>query len=180
MTSAASTPVSPAPHDRSALVRAHPRIASAARWFWWIAGLSLVNSVVSHTGGSFNFVVGLAATQIIDAVFKSLPALAIFFDAGALVFFLGAGALARRGWQSAFVVAGLLYALDGAVFAWFGDWLPAGFHAYVLYQLFRGWRDLRDLVRHAAVANQTPLVPGAPVSLAEPGATSGAAGAGPA
>ena len=170
----------PKPLDRAAIAQSRPEIIGGASWFWWIAGLSLVNSVVSHTGGSFNFVLGLAAMQIIDAVFKSLPALAIFFDAGALVFFLGAGALARRGWQSAFVVAGLLYALDGAIFAWFGDWLPAGFHAYVLYQLFRGWRDLRDLVRHAAVANQTPLVPGAPVSLAEPGATSGAAGAGPA
>jgi hypothetical protein len=164
--------------DRAALARSHPSIAAAARWFWWIAGLSVVNSVVSLAGGSFNFVVGLAATQIADAVFRPLPALALVLDAAAVLFFVAAGALARRGWLSAFVVGGLVYAVDGAVFAWFGDWLAAGFHAFALYQLFRGGRDLRDLLRHAASAHQTPLVPAAPVALAEPAAPPAAQGEG--
>lgn len=179
MNAAVSNPDFSAGSVRVALVRAHPRIGRAARWFWWIAGLSVVNSVVSHAGGSMHFVVGLAATQIIDAVFRSLPVLAIVLEIGALAFFVVAGALAQRGWLSAFVAAGVLYALDGAIFACFRDWLPAAFHAYVLCHLFVGWRDLRDLVKHAAVAHQTPLMPGAPVALAEPGASPSAAGAQP-
>ena len=32
----------------------------------------------------------------------------------------------------------LLYALDGLIFLWVQDWLSLGFHAFVLYGLYRG------------------------------------------
>src|SRR5215467_594743 len=58
------------------------RTQSGANWFFWIAGLSLVNSVILMVGGKWSFLAGLGVTQIIDAL------------AGALSDKLGAGATA--------------------------------------------------------------------------------------
>ena len=44
------------------------RFRSGASWFYWIAGLSIVNSLVVHLQGQWAFVIGLGITQIIDAV----------------------------------------------------------------------------------------------------------------
>jgi hypothetical protein len=37
-----------------------------ARWFHWVAGLSDLNWVILHQGGSLRFVVGLGITVIAD------------------------------------------------------------------------------------------------------------------
>src|SRR2546422_8687548 len=41
-------------------------VRSGANWFIWIAGLSLVNSVLFVTGSHWSFFLGLAATQVSD------------------------------------------------------------------------------------------------------------------
>ena len=40
--------------------------ANGANWFYWIAGLSLINSVITLVGGKISFVLGLAVTGITD------------------------------------------------------------------------------------------------------------------
>src|SRR2546430_15326300 len=42
-------------------------VRSGANWLIWIAGLSLVNSVLFVTGSHWSFFLGLAATQVSDA-----------------------------------------------------------------------------------------------------------------
>src|SRR5258706_7852157 len=42
------------------------RIRSGGSWFYWIAGLSLANTIVSASGGGVGFVIGLTITQVID------------------------------------------------------------------------------------------------------------------
>ena len=44
------------------------RIRSGVNWFFWIAGFSLINTIVYLFGGQLTFVVGLGITQIIDGV----------------------------------------------------------------------------------------------------------------
>ena len=44
------------------------QLKNGANWFYWIAGLSLVNSAIFAFGGHVSFIAGLAYTQIIDAV----------------------------------------------------------------------------------------------------------------
>src|SRR5579862_2442373 len=39
-----------------------------ANWFYWIAGLSIVNSLIMHGGGGIYFVVGLSVTLVVDAI----------------------------------------------------------------------------------------------------------------
>ena len=41
---------------------------SGADWFFWIAGLSIINSIILLAGGQWSFIVGLGITQIIDTI----------------------------------------------------------------------------------------------------------------
>src|SRR5687768_15737378 len=41
---------------------------SGANWFYWVAGLSLVNSAIQHGGGDTYFVVGLGMTLVVDVI----------------------------------------------------------------------------------------------------------------
>jgi hypothetical protein len=49
------------------------RVVNGAKWFYWIAGLSLVNSLVVVFGGNFHFVLGLGITSVVDEL-QAVPA----------------------------------------------------------------------------------------------------------
>ena len=49
-------------------LRLEARLRSGADWFFWIAGLSVVNSVLGFLDVSLNFVAGLGMTQLIDGI----------------------------------------------------------------------------------------------------------------
>src|SRR6478672_6161125 len=55
-----------------AKIVAGARVRAGAKWFYWIAALSLVNSLVAIFGGQFHFVVGLGITSIVDALAKGI------------------------------------------------------------------------------------------------------------
>jgi hypothetical protein len=124
------------------------RILSSANWFFWIAALSAVNSVIAHSGSQWSFIVGLGITQIADAVLGSFDtagtAAAIVFDLLAGGVFVGIGLLARAYKQWAFVVGMVVYALDGLLFLLVSDYLSIAFHAYALYSIFVGFKLLRE------------------------------------
>ena len=48
------------------------RYKSGARWFFWIAGLSVVTSLISFWGGGYAFFLSLGTTQVIDGFAKGL------------------------------------------------------------------------------------------------------------
>ena len=58
--------------DAGSIQEISQRMKSGANWFYWIAGLSLINSIVSIAGGNWNFIVGLGVTQIIDAIMQAI------------------------------------------------------------------------------------------------------------
>src|SRR5438477_10996020 len=47
---------------------------SGANWFYWIAALSLLNSIIFFTGSNFSFFVGLGLTPLIDALLLNAQA----------------------------------------------------------------------------------------------------------
>jgi hypothetical protein len=145
-TSAAAPMGGPVTADRQQL---EARMRSGASWFYWIAGLSLINSIASLTGAQWGFIVGLGVTQIIDAFADGLGGAAFavalslsILTAGIFILF---GVFANKRHLWAFVVGMVLYTLDGLIFAIARDWLAAGFHAFVLYWLFNGFRAARLL-----------------------------------
>jgi len=127
---------------------------NGSSWFYWIAGLSLINSVILMMGGRWSFIIGLGLTQLIDAIATIMAdelgsgadvvvkIVAIILDIVVAGIFVVFGVFARKGHKWAFVVGMVLYALDGLIFLWVGDYLSIGFHLFVLYGLYRGLRAL--------------------------------------
>ncbi len=152
--------------DRAAIARANPEIISGARWFWWIAGLSLVNSVLMHSGSDRSFVIGLGITQVADAIFEELKVVAFAIDGLVLGFFVLMGWLAGRGRLWAFVLGLVAYTGDALIYVLVGGWMSVAFHALALFYLFRGASQLRTAVKAAiegppVVAAEPPPAPGA-------------------
>ncbi|HZO84930.1 MAG TPA: hypothetical protein VFC26_06940, partial [Verrucomicrobiae bacterium] len=125
------------------------RVKSGGSWFYWIAALSLINSIAALTGSGWGFIVGLGMTQLVDQFASNLDgggrAVAIVLDlliAGVFVLF---GVFANKGHLWSFIAGMALYALDGVIFVIAGDWLAAGFHVFVLFCLFAGFRAATQL-----------------------------------
>lgn len=117
-----------------------------ANWFFWIAGLSLINSVAALMNGRWSFLAGLGVTQFIDGLAVALSPklgsvatiIALVMDltaAGVIVLF---GVMARQKHTWAFVLGLVLYVLDGLLFLIVQDWFALAFHAYASYCIFRG------------------------------------------
>jgi hypothetical protein len=144
---------------------------SGAGWFFWIAGLSLVNTVMAHTGTDVNFLMGLAFTLFVDGVAKgfieggspegAIRIVAIGLDviiAGVFVLF---GVFGRRGESWAFLAGIAIYALDAAIFVSFSAWANVAFHAFAGFYLLRGLGAQRALSRLARPAAEAVVeVPG--------------------
>jgi hypothetical protein len=140
-----SPPAADAPQDRNAAtIAASPVVRSAARWFWWIAGLSLVNTIMTLSKADSHMVVGLGMTLVSDVLFGASSPVGFAIDAVALGFFVLMGHLAQRGQLWAFCLGIAVYAVDALVYLKFEDWIPVAFHALVIYFIFRGMQALRQ------------------------------------
>jgi len=139
--------VAPSP---SQVAPVNPIVQSAARWFWWIAGLSLVNIVLFQSGSHANFVVGLGITAVSDVVFASNKAIGFVIDALAVGFFVWMGALGSRGKLWAFYVGLAVYTLDALIYLSLKDWMPVAFHALAIFFIMKGVLSLRGAVRETA------------------------------
>lgn len=140
------------------------KFKSGASWFFWIAGLSLVNSVMAFTGSDRSFLVGLAVTQIVDATAQvgtaqggpaGLSYVALGIDIAVFAVLVAFGAFSRKH-PTAFAVGMVLYALDAVLCGVLQMWEHLGFHALALFFLWRGLSALRQL--HAAAAPPQPQV----------------------
>lgn len=167
MATGLGTAPAPATADTSVQkLRAQQIVGASASWFLWIAGLSLVNSVIGLAGGNLHFIVGLGITQIVDAIAHSVGAAGIVLDliingivAGVFVFFWH---FARKGQKWAFLVGMVLYAADGLLLVLFKDILSVAFHAYALYRMYGGLKALPVLQKAEAAAQMAtgaPIVP---------------------
>lgn len=136
------------------------RMRGGAANFFWIAGLSVVNSVLAFTGSDTRFVIGLAVTQFVDAlasiISKDVPEastiltiIAVVIDLVVVGIFAFFGYFARTGRRWAFIIGMMLYAFDALVMLVFQDWLAFGFHLFFLFGLFNGLRALNQLQRIA-------------------------------
>jgi hypothetical protein len=136
---------------------------SGANWFFWIAGFSVINTIVLLAQGEWNFLIGLGVTQLIDGVAytaaqelgAAATALALFLDAMVAGFFVVMGLMARRGFGWAFVLGMVAYALDALIFLYVQEWANIAFHAFALFFIYRGFAangHLRRLRAEAATA----------------------------
>ena len=124
-------------------------VRRGTHWFYWVAALSLVNSIIALAGGHVTFLAGLAVSQIIDGLVRHMslvgPYISIGIDLIFAFFLCGFGYLASHGSRAALIAGMILYALDGMIFLLFGAVLPALFHAFVLYRILPAWQARRKL-----------------------------------
>jgi hypothetical protein len=125
------------------------RLKSGASWFYWIAGLSLINSFTALTGQSWRFFFGLGIVDIINGLSAEFGSsgkmIALLLDLAAAGAFILFGVFANKRHLWAFIVGMVLFAFDGLLFLIAQDWLGVGFHAFALYCLFRGAQACRQL-----------------------------------
>jgi hypothetical protein len=141
---------------QAAIVELTRRMKGGANNFYWIAGLSVVNSFLIEFGANSYFVVGLAASLFVDSVFveiaKQMQDGAIFVKligiaisvviAGIFALF---GFFAAKGKRWAFIVGMVLYGIDSLLMLAFQEWMGLVFHAFFLFGLFGGIRALGQL-----------------------------------
>lgn len=135
-----------------------------ANWFYWIAGLSVVNSVLMFSGSNWGFVIGLGITQIIGAIgvlaaedFGPVATVIAFvftlIAAGVFVVF---GVFANKRYIWAFIVGMVIYGIDGLLFLPIQDWLSIGFHVFALFCIFNGLKAYRELRKLESVQSGPP------------------------
>jgi hypothetical protein len=119
------------------------RIRSGASWFYWIAALSLINSVLLFARSSIGFALGLGVTREIDWRMGQSPAVALTLDVlvcGVVALF---GFLAIKRIHAAFVIGMVVLALDAALTIHQQAWLSLAFHAWALFSIFMAFQASR-------------------------------------
>jgi hypothetical protein len=153
------------------ILRADMVFRSGSRWFFWIAGLSMLNSIVFRMEGSVNFLFGLGVTQIVDIMSRiyveeglientnmvsGISMVLILLISGLYVIF---GLLTRKKKKWAFFVGTILYLFDGFILVLIQDYISAAFHAYILFSLFRGLKAIQDLRNAKELSDFDPPPP---------------------
>lgn len=134
------------------------RVRLGARWFFWIAGLSLVNTVLAMSKTGMVFVVGLGVTQFIDgftgAMGSQAPAIGLVLNVIVAGIFASFGVFAAKGHIWSFIVGMILYLMDALLILGVSLWAKAdlpvlelGFHAFALFCLFAGLKAAMELKR---------------------------------
>lgn len=141
---------------------------SGANWFYWIAGLSVINSAAFVFGANFHFLAGLGLTEIADAVISAsieqgAPSLirvfSIIFDLIVVIGFALAGYYANKLFTFAFVAGIVVYVFDALIVLLLGDYFMAGFHAFALFFIIRGLLACRELKAYEAANTSLPSPP---------------------
>jgi GYF domain 2 len=131
------------------------RARSGARWFYWIAGLSLVNTFTLSHGSVF--LVGLAMTAFINGFATGMgpqyQGVGTGLSIAVAALFGVFGFFAWKGQSWSYIAGMVLYGLDAVLVvgmavmlsAHADVWLMAAFHVLVLVWIFRGWQATNQL-----------------------------------
>ena len=138
------------------------RANSGARWFYWIAALSLITSLIMLSGSKWGFIISLGTTTIVTAIAAGLgnagTVIAVVFNLLASGLFVGLGVLAGKRYLWAFVVGMILFGLDTLVFVLAQDWIGIIFHVLVIYWIFTGFNACRQLLVLLREAEQNQAI----------------------
>lgn len=141
------------------------QIRNGADTFFWIAALSVVNTIVYLTGGTATFVIGLGATLMIDIFTKKLAedmsangglvihVIGIGLDVVIMGMFVLFGVLGRKKHKTAVLFGMALYVLDALIYVYFQEWMSVFFHVWMLVTLWSGVKamgKLKDLETSAS------------------------------
>jgi hypothetical protein len=161
------------------LNRLEQRATSGARWFYWIAALSLFTTFSTLSGSSWRFIISLGTTQLVDALGNVSAgdtgdvgkAIALTFDLLATAVFAALGFFAGKKHLWAYIVGMVLLFLDSLVFIQAQDWIGIAFHLLVVFWISLGFNACRKFLALQGEAEQNrAAAAAASVSEAAPAA----------
>jgi hypothetical protein len=133
---------------------------SGAHWFYWIAALSVINSLLIFVGSSFGFLLGLGVTEFIATIIDSaklnpLSGVVTFVGIGAELFIAGMfaafGYYASQGKTWAFMTGLTIYGLDALFSLYFGMTMSAILHLLALWFIYSGFTAQQKLLRYGVL-----------------------------
>lgn len=124
--------------------------------FYWIAGFSLVNTMIHLGGGKMTFVIGLGITQIIDAIAQDLienhggsagmvHLFSLVMDVCIAGIFILCGYFGLKRHKKTILFGIIIYLLDASIFILSGGWYSGLFHGLMLVSLIRGYWAIGEL-----------------------------------
>lgn len=123
-------------------LRLQHNVKAAAGWFLWVAGLSMVNSVLHLSGVRFQFIFGLGIAQLVDVLARRIGGASFLLDiiingflVGVFVTFFHFG---RQGKKWAFQSGMILYAVDGLLMLLLKAFVGFAFHLFALGAMYAG------------------------------------------
>ncbi len=149
-------------------------LKSGANWFFWVAGLSLINTILILAGVNWGIGIGLAISQIVDIIAYGVAHeystnvslyFAFIIDMVAAGIFVYIGYLARQKKEYAFIAGMALYAVDGSFYFTSFSIIGLGVHAIALFFMYRGYQALTKM--NKARANNTGPAGAMPTGLSE-------------
>lgn len=131
---------------------------AGANWFFWLAALSVINSLIVYYVGIRNTPIAFGVTQWFDGTTGPLtsegwaPPLqtsGLIIDILIAAGFAGFGFLARRGNDVAFLIGIFLYVVDALLSLGLKDFFGFSFHLVGFFFLFRGLLASRHVRENA-------------------------------
>lgn len=123
-------------------------------WFFWIAGLSVVNAILAVAGSETGFVFGLGITTGLGYLAQGMGLVGKFIvlsiSVGIAAAIAGCGVAARKGKKWGYAVGMLIYGLDGLIFLAAGDWLGVIVHGIALFFIAAGLSALIKMTQMSA------------------------------
>jgi hypothetical protein len=130
------------------------RYKSGANWFYWIAGLTLITSIITFGGGNWRFLISLGTTQVIDGIAAALSAelgsapqfIGLVLDVFLIAIFVLFGVLANKKLLWAYILGMAAFVVDGLVSLLIQDLTGVVVHVVVLIFMVPGFMAGRKLV----------------------------------
>ena len=131
---------------------------AGANWFFWLAALSVINSLAVYYIGIGNTPLAFGVTQWVDgthgpltpeAFSPPLTAFGLIINLLIAAGFAGFGYLARRGNDVAFLIGIFLYVVDAMLSIGLRDFWGFSFHLVGFFFLFRGLLASRHVRENA-------------------------------
>lgn len=131
------------------------KIKNGAGWFYWIAGLSLINSIAVLAGQEWGFFLSLGATFFAAGIGLGLGGtLGMIIGGGICTLICGLfvmfGIFANKRHSWAFIVGLVLYLLDSLIYLFAQEWGSLGFHIFAAFCIFIGLKANLDLKKETA------------------------------
>ncbi|MDF2540788.1 MAG: hypothetical protein K0S47_506 [Herbinix sp.] len=135
-------------------LRLESHFKNGVNWYYWIAALSLINTVILLMNGSWSFIAGLGITQIVDAgayVFRDylgngIVMIALLINLIIIGFFALMGFYANKRVRWVIILGMILYSIDTLIFIYTKDYISIAFHVYAIYSIYKGMKACDQLM----------------------------------